>query len=204
MIRTDCQVQRVPSSEMNQASVAPSESFKWPVGVATPIGAPVGKVWAAMSMPGNLEWCHPFCAVNPVTAWPGPGSQDEVHYYNGLVYQRRFVEWVEGVGYDLEIGESDQRKSLVQWRLEPDGHNRSTLTITVFPWLLQDLPTAVRWLPHRAYLKPLLGRYLSAVGRGFEWYVTRGIRVTRNQFGPHPWFSPANRRLAAGMRGYPG
>ena len=30
---------------------------------------------------------------------------------------------------------------------------------------------------------------LVMVTRGFEWYVTRGEPVPRNQFGPHPWFS---------------
>jgi hypothetical protein len=28
-----------------------------------------------------------------------------------------------------------------------------------------------------------------SVGKGFEWYVTRGAPVPRDQFGKHPWFS---------------
>ncbi len=55
-------------------------------------------------MPGNLEPCHPFCLKNPVEHWPGPESRDEVHYLNGLVFERRFCRWLDGAGYDLEIG----------------------------------------------------------------------------------------------------
>lgn len=170
------------------------EKFRWPVRVTIPIAAPVGEVWSAISRPGSLELCHPFCATNPVLAWPGIGSRDEVHYYNGLVYERRFVGWWDGVGYDLEIGEPGRRMSAVRWRIEPADRRTSTLAITVYPWLLRGIPVPIRWLPHRAYLKPLLQRYLSAVVRGFDWYVTTGTPVTRNQFGPHPWFSPENRK----------
>jgi len=86
-------------------------AFRWPVGVSGVINAPVGEVWAAISAPGNLELCHPFCAENPVEAWPGVGSRDEVHYLNGTVYTRRFHTWIDGVGYDLDIGVPDGRTS---------------------------------------------------------------------------------------------
>ena len=46
-------------------------------------------------------------------------------------------------------------------------------------------------------LRPLLAEYLSSVVRGFEWYVTRGEAVPRDQFGPHPWFS-AREGIGAG------
>jgi hypothetical protein len=35
----------------------------------------------------------------------------------------------------------------------------------------------------------MLKSYLSSVGRGFEWYVTRQEPVPNNQFGSHRWFS---------------
>jgi hypothetical protein len=103
----------------------PMPDFKWPITVAGPIGAPAQKVWEVISAPGNLEACHPFCAKNPVAAWPGEDSRDSVHYLSGWVFERRFRR--------------------------------------------------------RSYL-------LSVVG-GFEWFVTRGEPVPRNQFGRHPWFS---------------
>jgi phosphohistidine swiveling domain-containing protein len=49
----------------------PKPGYKWPVAVVRPIAAPGDKVWEVISMPGNLEHCHPFCAENPVQVWPG-------------------------------------------------------------------------------------------------------------------------------------
>jgi len=167
----------------------PKPGFRWPVAVAGTIAAPADKVWEAISSPGNLELCHPFCAKNPVDTWPGEASRDEVHYLNGLVLERRFRRWFDGVGYDLEIGRHGGRTSVVSWRILPDTGGESTLRITVYPHILQQLPVAIRWLPHRLRLRPMLGKYLVSVVRGFEWYVTRGEAVPRDQFGPHPWFS---------------
>ncbi len=167
----------------------PRPGYKWPVTVARPISASANKVWGVISMPGNLELCHPFCAQNPVVEWPGEGARDEVHYLSGWVYERKFCQWRDGVGYDLEIGRSGGGMSFVSWRITPlDSHN-CILRITVFPHILQNTHLAIRWLPHLLYIGPKLRSYLSSVTRGFEWYVTRGEPVPRNQFGRHPWFS---------------
>lgn len=167
----------------------PRPGFRWPVAVALPIAAPTAKVWKAIAMPGNLELCHPFCAANPVHVWPGADSRDEVHYLSGWIFERRFSRWIEGVGYDLEIGRRGGRTSFVSWRIVPAAGYESLLRITVYPHVLQEVPVVVRWLPYRARVLPMLSRYLSSVVRGFEWYVTRGEAVPRNQFGSHPWFS---------------
>ena len=167
----------------------PKPGYKWPIAVAQPIAASADKVWDAISMPGNLEHCHPFCAKNPVEAWPGEESKDEVHYLSGWVYERRFCRWIEGVGYDLEIGERGGRSSFVSWRITPARSGNCILRISVYPHTLQSVPVVMRWLPHVLYLGPMLRRYLSSVVRGFEWYVIRGEAVPRNQFGTHPWFS---------------
>jgi hypothetical protein len=140
-------------------------------------------------MPGNLEPCHPSCASNPVHAWPGEASVDEVHYLSGWVFERRFYRWIEGVGYDLEIGRRGGRQSFVSWRIVPVDDQISVLRIAVYPYILQPVPAVVRWLPHLLCVRPMLRRYLSSVVRGFEWYLTRGQPVPRNQFGSHPWFS---------------
>ena len=163
--------------------------FKWPVGVTRAIDAPATEVWSAISMPGNLEPCHPFCARNPVREWPGVGSRDEVHYLNGRVYERRFTNWIEGEGYDLEIGESGGEESFVSWRIAPIGVARCSLAIVVYPYLLQRVPVAIRWLPHVARVRPLLTSFLTSVVQGFDWYVPRGEPVPRNHWGTHPWFS---------------
>jgi hypothetical protein len=89
----------------------PHNNFKWPVSIEREIAVPALDVWTAISRPGNLELCHPFCVSNPVRVWAGPSSQDEVHYLSGWVYERLFRRWIEGVGYDLEIGRSDGSKS---------------------------------------------------------------------------------------------
>jgi hypothetical protein len=163
--------------------------FKWPIGVTQPIPAPTKDVWSAISMPGNLEYGHPFCETNPVKVWPGAQSRDEVHYLSGWVYERRFKRWFDGVGYDLEIGARGEETSFVSWRITAVDQAACTLTITVYPYLLQGVPTVFRWLPHVAYLRPMLKSYLSSVGQGFEWYVTRQEPVPNNQFGSHRWFS---------------
>ncbi len=176
---------------MDDRSGTSVKGFKWPVGVTGSIPAPASDVWTAISMPGNLEYCHPFCAQNPVKTWPGIGSRDEVHYLNGLVFERRFSRWIEGVGYDLNIGRIGGRSSFVSWRIGRVDEENSTLGIIVYPHVLQGVPVAIRWLPHLFRVRPLLTGYLSSVLQGFEWYVKRGEPVPRNQFGSHPWFSEA-------------
>jgi len=167
----------------------PKFDFKWPVAAEQAITAPAQKLWDAISMPGSLELAHPFCARNPVQFWPGPDSRDEVHYLSGWVYERRFCQWVEGVGYDLEIGKGDGGTSFVSWRISPLNNQSCILRITVYPHVLQKIPVMIRWLPHMLRLRPMLKMYLESVVRGFEWYVIRGELVPRNKFGKHPWFS---------------
>ena len=169
----------------------PTVGFQWLVSVERTIPAAATDVWAAISRPGNLEMCHPYCASNPVRSWQGAGSFDEIHYLSGWAYERRFRTWIEGVGYDLDIGRKGGSKSLVSWRISPIGDRSCSLRITVCPHALQHLPVVIRWIPHALWLRPLLRKYLDSVVRGFEWYVVHGEAVPRNAFGTHPWFSAA-------------
>lgn len=170
------------------------QSFRWPVSAERLIAAPAHEVWTAISRPGNLQLCHPFCASNPVQSWPGADSRDEVHYLSGWVYERHFKEWLEGVGYDLEIGRRGGNTSRVSWRISPVDDQSAVLRITVYPASLQNIPVVVRWLPHTLWFGPLLRRYLDSVVRGFDWFITRNEPVPRNAFGTHPWFSAAKKR----------
>ncbi len=161
-----------------------------PVVLRQEIAAPVTEVWEVISKAGHLEECHPFCAANPVDAWPGLGSRDHLHYYSGRTISRRFVGWHDGVGYDIEITDPRGVVAEAEWRLS--GHRAaSELTIAITPHLLGGLPRVLRWVPDRILMRPRLARYLRAVLSGIEWRVTTGRPVRRNQFGPHPWFSPA-------------
>jgi hypothetical protein len=167
----------------------PNPGFKWPVSAVQSFTAPAEEVWTLISTPGNLENCHPFCLKNPVEIWPGPGSRDQVHYLNGLVFERRFCRWIEGVGYDLEIGLRQAKTSFVSWRVSSTAQHQSSLEITVYPHVLQQIPVPLRWAPHLLRVRPMLRRYLSSVVKGFEWYLTRSEPVPRNQWGTHAWFS---------------
>ena len=163
--------------------------FKWPVAIEQRIAAPAHEVWNVISRPGILELCHPFCALNPVQLWPGPDSRDEVHYLSGWVYKRRFSQWLEGIGYDLEILRHNDPLAAVTWRITAIDEKACKLRITVYPYALQKYPVPVRWIPHLLRVRPMLSSYLESVVRGFDWYVTHGEPVPRNQFGTHPWFS---------------
>ena len=166
--------------------------FKWPVTGSIDIAAPAARVWEVISGPGNLLACQPFCAANPVNKWPGRGSRDEVHYLSGWIFERHLHTWLDGEGYELEIGRHGGSKSEVCWRITPIDAGRARLTITVYPSFFEGRPTLLRWLAHRLKVRPLLASYLDSVVRGFDWYISRGEAVPRNQFGRHAWFSARN------------
>ena len=176
--------QAKPSSD-----VIRSPGLMWPVTASQNIRVPAGILWNVISMPGNLELCHPFCESNPVTNWPGAESRDEVHYLNGLVFERQFCKWIDGVGYDLTIGRKGGKKSFVSWRITGMNDSTSCLRIVVHPNGLQNAPAAIRWVPYLLKVRPMLKQYLSSVVRGFDWYLTRRTPVPKNQWGVHPWFS---------------
>jgi hypothetical protein len=167
----------------------PTAGFRWPVHAQRDIAAPAQEIWGVISRPGNLELCHPFCFKNPVQQWPGPQSCDAVHYLSGWIFERQFRGWFEGIGYDLEIGRSKGRKSLVSWRIAQQSDDECALGITICPHAFQHVPAAVRWFPHQLWLRPQLRNYLDSVLRGIEWYALKRRPVPKNAFGTHPWFS---------------
>jgi hypothetical protein len=166
-----------------------TENFKWPVSVSRKIGVSTERIWDLITRPGNLEDFHPYCKKNPVQEWPGAGSKDEVHYYSGWVLLREFVNWEDGIGYDLLIGREGGRKSYVTWRLTEDQEGTGSLRITIFPHNLQHIPIGIRWIPHITMIQPGLNSYLDAVLKGLEWFIISGETVRKDQFGTHKWFS---------------
>ena len=96
---------------------------------------------------------------------------------------------MDGVGYDLTIGKAGGGQSYVSWRIAEAGENSGRLTITIYPYLFQNIPVVLRRIPYAVKVQPALRRYLEAVLQGFDWFITTGQPVRKNQFGPHEWFS---------------
>ncbi|MCE7733746.1 MAG: hypothetical protein GPJ54_02635, partial [Candidatus Heimdallarchaeota archaeon] len=131
-----------------------SKNFKWPISSMILIDAPASKVWAAISAPGNLNDCHPFCKENTVVNWQGEKSVDIILYNNGRKLKRNFFEWEEEKGYKLMIGRHGGRQTEVHWEIEPVENDKSTLKITLYLPHLKNTPVILRWLPHFLYMRP--------------------------------------------------
>ena len=165
------------------------KDLNWPVKVSTTVNSSAREVWKLISAPGNLEKFHPYCARNPVNQWQEHNSKDEVHYYSGLIYEREFCEWIEGIGYDLVIGKRNGEKSMVSWRLKEIRESECKISIEVKSAFLLRYPKVLRFFIHVCWLRPKLRQYLCAVTMGIKWRSENGRDVAKNQFGVHPWFS---------------
>ena len=97
------------------------------------------EVWNVISAPGHLELVHPFCERNVVFEWPGESASDQICYRRGWVYVRHFISWIDGVGYDLEIGAVNEPTSRVSWRLEQRSDGITDLTISLWPRVVVDV-----------------------------------------------------------------
>ena len=159
-------------------------------------------MWAAISVPGNLTRIHPFCERNEVSIWDGAASRDHVRYYSGVHYHRQFLDWFDGVGYDLVLGPPEARTALVRWRVgEPDPATASKananascceFAIKVVALLRHDVPAEQREHYAEHMIRRPLPSYLDSVVRGTGYFAETGTPVTKNQFGPHPIYSPAD------------
>ena len=162
--------------------------YNWSVSYGTILPITNEELWRIISSPNNLELYHPFCNKNPIIKWPGLNSIDQVHYYNGLIYERKFIRWIDNVGYDLLIGEKNKIQSFVSWRIYDLG-KKSKLIISVFPHIFNMRCRVVNFLPFFLIVKPSLKKYLSNISQGFIYYIETNKAVTKNQFGSHKWFS---------------
>ena len=70
-----------------------NKNFKWPISSSINIDASVSDIWDAITSPGNLNDCHPFCKKNTVVDWSEDNSKDIILYYNGRELERNFFEW---------------------------------------------------------------------------------------------------------------
>ena len=159
--------------------------------VAFSLEYPLSKdqLWQLISRGGNLNECHPFCLANDVINWDENSHVDKLVYLNGLTYIRRFLNWNEGEGYDLLIGKEEGPQSYVNWEISQIDENKSSLTITVYPYLLTSMNKIFSFLPFILYIRPKLKNYLKSVLNGFLYFSNNGKPVPRNQWGKHSWFS---------------
>ncbi len=152
---------------------------------------PFGKkqLWQLISKDGNLNHSHPFCKQNNVISWDQNNHADRLVYLNGLTYIRQFLSWNEDNGYDLIIGTEEGPQSYVIWEISEINDNKSNLTITVYPYLLEKMNKIISFLPFIIYIRPKLKNYLKSVLNGFLYYSSTGKSVPRNHWGKHSWFS---------------
>ena len=150
------------------------------------------KLWSIISSPENLNYCHPFCKKNTVKHWPGKGSEDVLEYYNGLILQRHFTLWKDGIGYELLIGNGKIATAKVVWTITEITRESSELSITInilADVALRKYPKPSRWFLKKFYFLPNMSKYVKAVVQGFKFYAETGIPVEKNQFGYNQLFS---------------
>ncbi len=104
------------------------------------IEAAQNRIWDKIAEPGYLKHCHPFCKSTDVERWPGEGSRDSITYYSGRRYQRNFVKWIDGIGYDIELGDPPDQTCRVLWRIVPLSQIRCEFSIEVIPYIKSSLP----------------------------------------------------------------
>ena len=164
------------------------KKYNWSVSHDIVLSISKKKLWKIISNANNLEFYHPFCEKNPTFRWPGLNSIDQVHYYNGLIYERSFINWIDNIGYDLLIGEKNQIQSFVSWRIQ-ELSGKCKLTISIYPYIFNMSNKFINFLPFFLIVKPSLKKYLSNIGFGLIYYIEQKKPVIKNQFGSHKWFS---------------
>jgi len=153
------------------------------------IPVPAAAIWKEISTPGQLTKYHPYCRENKVYKWPGVGSRDGVLYHSGLYWERDFICWSEGVGYDLLIGPPPRKSAWIFWNIRPLGEAQSDFSLTVSPILESHLLETTKKMYVQNFATSV-EVYLESFLRGVEHFVTTGQAVEARQFGTHPTFAP--------------
>ena len=147
------------------------------------------KLWKMISSPNHLEKFHPFCKTNPIISWHNPPYVDKIEYLNGLIYIRKFMIWEPFKGFELYIGKKGGKQSYVVWKITELDQSTCSLSITVYPHLLNNWPYFISYLPYKLIIKPKLYDYLFSVISGLKYYLNNNKKVPKNHFGKHKWFS---------------
>lgn len=168
-----------------------SKSLTTTIESSTCIDIELAKLWEIISMPGILEKTHPFCQTNAIIRWDCESSIDTIVYYNGRTMQRKFIDWNEGQGYQLLIGQNELADALVTWSIK-QSQKHSILSIHLVLYLdnsLAHIPKLFRGIISRLYLAPMMKSYLNSVLYGFKFFSEKKQKVTKNQFGYNHLFS---------------
>ena len=153
------------------------------------IGKSADYVFSILSDAGHLEKFHPFCQQNVATSWGVDERKDVIQYHSGLRYERQFISWDEGRGFQLLLGASREKRSLVIWSLQEIDAENCKLSISVSPYPYARYPYVANWVAHKLWIEPRLESYLFSVLKGLKRFAETGKTVTENQWGSHPWFS---------------
>ena len=147
------------------------------------------RLWEGITGNGHLEVSHPYVHHHLHEEKMCLGAKDTIIYANGLTFEREFIAWEKGVGYDLRIGRPQGKsRSLVEWRIQSLGPDKSSLSITVHPDFLKKWPLWLRWIVFRIKANKPLQNYLEAVTCGIKHWLETDTPVHRSDFPNHPWF----------------
>ncbi len=145
----------------------------------------VSEVWATVSSKNALELYHPFCLKNDPIEHE---KKDALIYLNGLTYIREFTAWTPNQGFELFIGKKNGKQSKVIWELKPI-YNGCEISITIFPYRSNKINKLLYPFVNFFMIKPKLKKYLQSVLNGLKYHLDHKLKVEKNQFGKHPWFS---------------
>ena len=159
------------------------------IGASREIGVSREALWAVVSQPGQAPRFHPFCRESRVMQWPGVGARDTVTYASGLHIERHFTGWLEGKGFDIEVGLPPKKNAFVEWRIEDTGEASCRLTISLTPYLKAGLTAEQARDFQQRYFADSILLYLDNVLRGVEQLAVTGVPVEPDQFGHHPQYS---------------
>jgi hypothetical protein len=155
--------------------------------ITLPFTALTSTVMEAMSAPSWLERMHPFVRSHRSGLNPKPGQlghHDQVEYYSGLRLERVLClaeDAVAAVEVDIYLGKSRVAKCTTTMAFEDQADGSCLCTVSIE----RDTPFNEEELAlQKDYIKKML--------RGFEYYLTTGKPVERNQFGAHPLYSSAD------------
>tara|TARA_B100001057_G_scaffold151365_1_gene151334 strand:+ start:1057 stop:1539 length:483 start_codon:yes stop_codon:yes gene_type:complete len=142
-------------------------------------------VWEIISSKNALELFHPYCLKNDVIVYK---KKDKLIYLNGLTYIREFSAWKPNNGFELSIGKKRGKKSKIKWKIKTLDIG-CEVKISVYPYRSSKIPKYFYPLVNIFIVKPKLRKYLQSVLTGLKFYLDTSIKVKKNQFGKHSWFS---------------